>query len=233
MRLDQLQAKAIRGVRRAVSFAVPSRYQIPLRFRLHMWEDCETELQYLDQIGPNEGTAVDIGANVGLFAYHMAQWYDEVYAFEVNEALTKLLEAFDADNIHVINKGCSSRTGQATLHIPSVRDEALTGWATLDPETYPSVQTYIQKDVKVCRLDDYELQEVGLIKIDVEGHELDVIKGAEATITRSRPHVIAEIKPQHVNAIWRFFAERNYDMTRAEHLIGVPSKSSNYIFVPQ
>jgi len=216
-----------------LSAIAPAPYLIPLRFRIHMWEDCETELRYLNQIGPNQGVAVDVGANFGLFAYHMSQWYDEVYAFEVNSKLTKPLEAYGASNIHVVEKGLSSETRQAVLHIPVARGETLTGWATLDPETYPNVQTFIQKKVEVCCLDDYELENVGLIKIDVEGHEFEVLKGAEATIAGSRPHVIVEIKPQHVNAIWRFFAERDYDMTRAENLIGVSSKKNNYIFVPR
>ena len=215
-----------------MSAVVPTRYLIPLRFRIHCWEGCETELKYLDQIGPNRGIAVDVGANLGLYAYHMARWYDEVFAFEANDDLTELLRAYGADTIHVISKGLSSHSGPATLHIPVVRGRAATGWATLNPDTYPNVDTFIRKSVTVCCLDDYELDNVGLIKIDVEGHEYEVIRGARKTIDRSRPHVIVEIKPQHAKAIWRFFDERNYVMTRAEDLIGIPSKRNNCIFVP-
>ena len=52
-------------------------------------------------------------------------------------------------------------------------------------------------------------------------------------IERSRLHVIVEIKPQHRNAIWRFFADRDYDFVQAQDLIGVPSKRNNCIFVPR
>jgi FkbM family methyltransferase len=232
MNPGKLQRKALRGLWQVASAIAPASQLIPLRFNIHMWEDCEAELRYLDQIGPNQGIAVDAGANLGLFAYHMSKWYNEVYAFEVNDECTTSLEAYGADNIHVINKGLSSESGKAVLHIPIAEGEPLTGWATLDPETYPNVQNFTQKNVKVCRLDDYELSNVGLIKIDVEGHEYEVLKGAEETISQSRPHVIAEIKPQHVNTIWRFFAERSYDMTRSKNLIGVSSKRNNYIFVP-
>ena len=47
------------------------------------------------------------------------------------------------------------------------------------------------------RLDDYALDDVDLIKIDVEGYEFFVIQGGEATITRNRPVMIVEQKPQH------------------------------------
>ena len=233
MALDRLRGKATRGVWRLVSALAPDRYLIPLRFRIHMWENCETELRYLDLIGPNQGIAIDAGANLGLYAYHMSLLYDEVYAFEVNDDLTGMLEAYQADNVRVINKGLSSETGKARLHIPVSQGKPLTGWATLDPEIYPNVRHFKRKEVEICRLDDYELQQVGLIKIDVEGHEFEVLKGVEETITRCRPHIIAEVKPQYVNVIWRFFAERDYNMTQSQQLIGKPSKKNNYIFLPQ
>jgi len=231
--LSWLHSRALRGLWRIASTIVPARYQIPLRFRIHMWEDCEPELKHLPAIGPNRGVAIDVGANLGLYAYHMSLWYDEVYAFEANEELTDLLRAYESDAIHVISKGISSKTGFATLHIPVIRGVPHTGWATLDPETYPTVQTFIRKDVEVCRLDDFNLRNVGLIKIDVEGHELQVLRGAEAMISRDRPHVIAEIKPRQLNAIWRFFAERGYNMTLARDMLNTPSKGNNYIFVPK
>ena len=197
-----------------------------------MWEDCETELRHLEKIGPNKGVAIDIGANLGLFAYKMSRWYDEVYAFEINDDLTQLLEAYRAENIHVINKGVSSKTGHAVLHIPVVQGEALTGWATLNPNIYPNVERFDQKEVEICRLDDYNFGEVGLIKIDVEGHELEVIEGAIETILKSKPFIIAEIKTKKVGKIRNLLKDNGYTITNSGDVVGVPSKKNNYIFKP-
>jgi hypothetical protein len=51
--------------------------------------------------------------------------------------------------------------------------------------------------VPALRLDDYALDRVGFIKIDVEGHELAVLKGAEATIRGSMPSLLVEIEERH------------------------------------
>uniref|UniRef100_UPI001916C781 FkbM family methyltransferase n=1 Tax=Mycobacterium paraintracellulare TaxID=1138383 RepID=UPI001916C781 len=47
-------------------------------------------------------------------------------------------------------------------------------------------------DVPVKRLDDLHLDDIGLIKIDVEGHELAVLRGATQTLTRNRPAIVVE-----------------------------------------
>ena len=49
----------------------------------------------------------------------------------------------------------------------------------------------------VKRLDDQHLDNVGLIKIDVEGHELAVLHGAADTLTRNRPAVVVEAEERH------------------------------------
>lgn len=51
----------------------------------------------------------------------------------------------------------------------------------------------IEKDVQVKRLDDFGIADVDFIKIDVEGHELEVLKGGAATIERYRPVLLMEV----------------------------------------
>ncbi len=63
-------------------------------------------------------------------------------------------------------------------------------------------------------LDDYNLRNVGFIKIDVEGHELAVLKGAIATLRREQPNFLVEIEEQHrhgaVQAVFGFFEQAGY-----------------------
>ena len=57
-------------------------------------------------------------------------------------------------------------------------------------------------DVPVKRLDDLHLNHVGLVKIDVEGHELAVLRGAMDTLRRNRPTIVLEAEERHhANAV--------------------------------
>lgn len=62
-----------------------------------------------------------------------------------------------------------------------------------DPDGSPRVEVR----VPMLRLDDFELSEVGFIKIDVEGHELAVLKGAEVTIRGTKPNILLEMEERN------------------------------------
>jgi FkbM family methyltransferase len=212
--------------------ALPKRWHLPLRYALDLRGACEPELRYLSALGPNEGTAVDIGANAGIYSYALARLYDTVYAFEPNPYLLDMLRAYASDDIHVSACGLSDTSGKAVLHIPQVRGQDLTGWATLDPAVYPTVDHFRTLPVTVKTLDSQGLQNVCFIKMDVEGHELQVLEGARETIGRCRPHVLVEIKPQHLVRAHAFFDTFGYDITRLDQINGRNPSGNNFIFVP-
>jgi hypothetical protein len=69
--------------------------------------------------------------------------------------------------------------------------------------------------VQTARLDDVVPQaDVGFIKIDVEGHELNLLRGATAIIERCRPVLLVECEERHspggLAALLKFFETRNY-----------------------
>lgn len=213
--------------------ALPKRWHLPLRYALDLRGACEPELRYLSALGPNRGTAVDIGANAGIYSYALARLYDTVYAFEPNPYLLDMLRAYASDDIHVSACGLSDTSGEAVLHIPQVRGQDLTGWATLDPAVYPTVDHFRTLSVEVETLDSYALDAVAFIKMDVEGHELQVLEGARETIRRCRPHVLIEIKPQHLVQAHAFFDAYGYDIKRLNQINGQKPSGNNFIFVPK
>jgi len=90
----------------------------------------------------------------------------------------------------------SDRAGQATLRI-LVDDpgrSTIEAMNLLEDED-GSAQTEIV--VPARRLDDYALDNVGFIKIDVEGHELAVLRGGAQTIRHNRPTLLMEIEDRH------------------------------------
>ena len=105
--------------------------------------------------------------------------------------------------------------------------------------------------VQTARLDDYQLPPVGFIKIDVEGHEEAVLRGAAQTIARNRPVLMIEIEERHnPGALGRLFERFGADRYRVQCAIDGaladspplarlmtqtrddPSYISNFFFVP-
>jgi hypothetical protein len=64
-------------------------------------------------------------------------------------------------------------------------------------------------------LDSYALEDVGFVKIDVEGHELAALRGAEQTLRRCRPLVLVEVEDRHrpdaVSSVRAFMATMGYE----------------------
>jgi FkbM family methyltransferase len=77
--------------------------------------------------------------------------------------------------------------GEVDLHVVSVDG----GGSTLQPRPELGPSLSIEK-VRHAQLDDFDLGHVGLIKIDAEGSELNVLRGAQRTIAMYRPRLLLE-----------------------------------------
>jgi FkbM family methyltransferase len=231
MHLPPLAAQAIR---KSIGARIPLRWRLPMEYYLYRaGADCEAELKWLDEICPRRATAIDIGANIGVYSYKMAKLFGRVYSFEINPDLIAPLEAFESGRISVIAKGLSAGAENLTLHIPVVNRIPLTGWASLQLGNCPDTAEHIEKSVEVATLDSYEISDVCLIKIDVEGHELEVLRGAAHTIEQWRPAVIAEVKERNRAAVDYFFAGMKYRRQTLADLVGVAGTPENFIFLPR
>jgi FkbM family methyltransferase len=134
------------------------------------------------------GIALDVGANIGNHALFFAPHFDEVWAFEPNPRIGVLLalNATLAPNVRCFDVGLSDRAGDAMLTVP----EGNAGMATLAPGAPGRAVP-----VRLQRLDDLAglaARRVALVKIDVEGHEAAVLRGARALLARDRPVVVFE-----------------------------------------
>lgn len=157
----------------------------------------------LEHLGPGEA-AVDVGAHKGAYTYWMRRAVGaggSVYAFEPQPQLAaRLLELVRAgayDNIVVKNLGISSAEGTMPLNVPGGRPSP---GASLEEHRAgePGNRSY---PVDVTTLDAYFEPEAArrdrLIKCDVEGHELEVFRGAERTLREGRPCLLFECERRH------------------------------------
>jgi FkbM family methyltransferase len=133
-------------------------------------------------------TAVDVGGWYGPWTFWLSRIADTVVTVEPNPELAAFIERVASPNVTVIAKAASDKAGTATLSLPA-GGRGTEGRASLGP--LPGGRSIT---VETFRLDDLELDDVGLIKIDVEGHELPALHGAEGIIQKWRPNLLVEIE---------------------------------------
>lgn len=144
---------------------------------------------------------LDIGARWGTYTLLLARVVGPagvVHAFEPNHQHSRALRtiARASGNVHVHQFALSDEAGSAALHIPVLGDRASDGLASLARP----VGAHRTVQIERRRLDDLSLARIDFIKCDVEGHELSVFRGGEATLRRLRPPVLVEIEQRHAGA---------------------------------
>jgi FkbM family methyltransferase len=185
-------------------------------YQIRNWEFAKT------LCNPN-GIALDIGASIGMNALNYSTYFSSVEAFEpdpdVYECMLETLAANNIDNVltHPIAASDCSKTNIL------VKFHRATFGNTLKPVGYVG-KTRPQLSIQCEPIDHYEFENVNLIKIDVEGNELAVLKGAEQTILKYMPVLQIEIKPQMLKRqltspqeLWQWLVDRGYT---AKHFAG-------------
>jgi FkbM family methyltransferase len=153
----------------------------------------ESEMALLPHIVPRHLASVDIGANMGMYTRQLSKLTPRVHAFEPTREMAALLRRTSPRNVVVHEVALSDKVGSGELHLPIIKGEQATTRASL--ETLEGPQS--DQTVAVRRFDDEIEEQVGFMKIDVEGHELPVLRGAQQTIEDSRPIVMVECEERH------------------------------------
>ena len=157
----------------------------------------EEDLVLIPRLCRADGIAVDVGAHFGHYTHHMVRHSRRVHAFEPLPRFAKFLAAAFGDRVVVEAVALSDTTGESRLRVPTANRALATIESTNTLAKAPTVGRIDDLVVPRRRLDDYGLTDVAFIKIDVEGHELAVLKGARGTITRDRPALLIEIEDRH------------------------------------
>lgn len=175
---------------------MPIRYHLPLRFYYRRWLlGFNREVGLLRCLATSGSRAVDVGANLGVFTYALWRLGCQVEAFEPVPVYAAQIRAFGASRIRVHQVALSAKAGDARLQFPMEGGVVDLGRGSISPPDPLADQIH----VPVKLLDEYEFSDVSFMKIDVEGHELDVLKGAAATIARCRPNLFVEIEQRHLS----------------------------------
>src|SRR5947209_7026365 len=159
-------------------------------------KSAERELSYLDKLISGDAVTVDVGANCGLYTRRLARLSRQVHAFEPSQQMARLLRRTSARNVSVHEIALSDHDGDAELFIPQGDDGPVYGLASLGARTDPSTRL-VSAHVPIARLDAVIDQDVAFVKIDVEGHELNVLNGAVELLERCQPVFLVEAEDRH------------------------------------
>jgi len=150
-----------------------------------------------------DGVILDIGSNIGTYSVPMAKTFPNInfYSFEpqriVFYQICSNVILNGLENVHPINKGLGEIASELEVITPDYMVERNVGAFSLDAGVHEnnnqcSSQGRLEK-IQIDRLDDYGFKDVRLIKIDVEGLEMSVIKGGLETIKENNyPPIIFE-----------------------------------------
>jgi FkbM family methyltransferase len=164
----------------------------------------EREVHELGRLVTPGTTAVDVGAHIGDYTYSLCKHVGpngHVIAVEPLPDLARMLTKATAKlnlPVTVVNCALSTQPGEAELRVPWEGGERMAGYATLESrETAEGGQVF---RVKVRTLDDVcagAASRISFIKIDVEGHELSVLRGGIEMLKKHRPNLLIEIEQRH------------------------------------
>jgi FkbM family methyltransferase len=155
----------------------------------------EAEMAILRYLVPRDRCAIDVGANNGIYTHKLLGIAAQVVAVEPNPNYVKELTRVFGSSIRLIPAALSDSEGVTELVVPTVHGGASLG--TIEKQNSLAIYDCMRVRVPMCRLDDLSINNVGFIKIDVEGHEESVVIGAEQTIRRCRPILLIEAENRH------------------------------------
>ncbi len=169
-----------------------------LRIRERAWREKrkgEKEIKIIPNLLVNCNRAIDIGANVGVWSYWLSKYAKQVESFEPNPKIFNALKNIKIKNVNSYNIALSNKSGSVDLLIPKGSKGFSNQGASLSSIKVQGEHKSISIEAK-C-LDEYNFLDVDFIKIDVEGHEHEVIEGAQETINKFKPTMVIEMEEKH------------------------------------
>lgn len=163
------------------------------------------------------GVVLDVGASVGDYCAALKRYNPKcsIYAFEPHPATyTKLINNTESLGISALNVGVGFNEGFFTLY--DYADNDGSEHASLHRGVIGQIHKgqAVEHKVKVISLDDFVLQhnieQIALLKIDTEGHEFEVLRGASSLLKAGRIDVI-HFEFNEMNVVSRVFFKDIWD----------------------
>lgn len=183
---------------------------ISFKLRYAKSEIVDAEMRALKQIaaclGGKHQFAIDVGANWGIYSNALSKSFERVLCIEPNPACSSYLRSVLGSNCTILDAAASNKDEYRNLRVPVFANAAETTRGTIsERNTFDDLAvTSVQENRVHCiRLDETATgfaagsDRIALIKVDVEGHELEAIEGAEGLLARHKPVLFVELEERH------------------------------------
>jgi FkbM family methyltransferase len=198
-------------LRSLVKSALPPPVTIRLRAR---FKRHELERALLSALCDRDRVGLDIGAALGAYTWPLSRICHSCIAFEPNPDQAHYLRRAFGSAVRVENIALSDCDGEVELVIPLEGGEDQAGLATIAPGGLMKDTEVRRIKVPMRALDKLELPSIGFIKLDVEGHELAVLKGGKSLMVRDRPILLVELEERfgdgNVTRVREFLEPQGY-----------------------
>jgi FkbM family methyltransferase len=168
-------------------------------------------LNYIKQFKNELNNVIDVGSHVGFWSKDFTEQFKHVYAFEpMVEVRECYIKNITKSNYTLYPYGLGAEEKKVKIQY----DPKETG------NTF--ITQSVNREIEVYTLDRFEFNKIDYIKIDAEGYEIEVCKGALKLIERDKPFIHIEMKKKVMNkvgltqnTIYDFFESINYKQVLA------------------
>ena len=183
----------------------------------------------------NDGWFFDVGANVGLYSWEVRKVCPlrKILAFEPDPKNFKLLEITQKEanlqNLKICNTALSDQVGNVSF----LQDTLTSATGCVEGKEKPWIELYLNSPANEIRVKTNTLDSVSddktpsLIKIDVEGHELEVLQGGRNTLSEAKPLLIIESFPPKQLTVLSLLQELGYNSMDADRHASMTPKTTN------
>lgn len=163
-------------------------------------------------------TSVDIGANVGTYTVELQKISKKVICIEPLKENINYLKYLIKKNVKIYNFALSNKNNYDYIYVPKINYNFDYALATLNYKNIINFKEFKRVKIKVKKFDQlffntHKRKNIDFIKIDVEGHELQVLQGMNIFLKINKPIFLIEIEKRHnarFEKIFMFFKKRNY-----------------------
>ena len=229
-------------------------YLLKKRIERAIKKNEEAEINLVKKFTNKDEDCIDVGVYRGVYTYEMSKYSKTVHSFEANPIIFKSLKKNLKKlikNVVFYNLALSDQNKDVKLKIPIRNSKSnknnpeeyyKLGTATIHEKN--KIKNYENFIIKSLKLDDINLKnKISFIKIDVEGHEIPVIKGGIKTILKNKPVLLVEIEEKYskkkvptsinfINSIgYKSYVFKNNSLEKTDKLHNL-KKFNNFIFIP-
>jgi len=167
------------------------------RLVLKEWIRGRTDIKFLKYLSNKNLNSLDVGAYKGVYTYFISKYSKIVYAFEPNPKSYKILKKIVNKNVKVFPYALSDKSSSDFLKIPKGKKGYSNQGGSI--RNVKLDKNFGKLKVETKKIDDLKLKNIGFIKIDAEGVELQVLKGAKKLIKKYKPTLLIEIEERYIS----------------------------------